>query len=157
MSGLNSKNEWGGFINGMINIEAAFRIDGANDPDLVLDGNTNVIDNVNRDSAGIFTVTLASWIPEGHLPDVIIRCPAECTASDAAPVKTMVAQYVLGSWSKANRTFQIATVKVGDTAASAYFDAAPDDPDDNTFVSFCVRGSLNPAGQDLVSRVATGV
>lgn len=154
---LSPGNEWGGFIVGMVSIEGGFRIDGTNDPDLVLDGNTNVIDNVNRDSAGLFTVTLQSWIPEGHLPDVILRCPAEATASDATPVKTVVAQYVLGSWSKANRTFQITTVLVGNTGASAYFDAAPDDPDDNTFVTFCLRGTCSPAGQDLVSRAAIGI
>lgn len=152
MSTLGENNDWGGYIVGIMQIEGAFRINGTSDPDAIHDGNTNVVSSVVRTSAGIFTVTLASaknGVP--YIPSQVLRCPCEATASDTTPVKTVVAQYVTGSYSASARTFQIATVKVGDTAASAYFDAVPDDPDDNTWVMFCLRGPVSPASNDLTS------
>lgn len=156
MSTLGENNDWGGYIVGIMQIEGAFRIDGTNNPDAVHDGGTNVIESVERESAGLFTVTFASkkdGVP--YVPAQVLRCPCEVTASDATPVKTVVAQYVTGSWDPATRSFQIVTIKVGDTGESGYFDAAPDDPDDNTWVSFCLRGPASPAGNDYVAGTNT--
>lgn len=156
MSTLGANNDWGGYIVGIMQVEGAFRIDGTNDPDSWHDGNTNVISDVERVSAGLFRVTLASaknGVP--YVPAQVLRCPCEATASDATPVKTVVAQYVTGSWDPATRKFDIVTVLVGDTAASAYFDAVPADPDDNTWVTFCLRGPVSPASNDLIAGTKT--
>lgn len=156
MSTLGEHNDWGGYIVGIMQIEGAFRIDGTNNPDAIHDGNTNVVKSVVRNSAGLFTVTLETaknGVP--YVPAQVLRCPCEATASDATPVKTVVAQYVTGSWDPATRSFQIVTVMVGDTGASAYFDAVPADPDDNTWVSFCLRGPASPAGTDYAAGTKT--
>lgn len=156
MSTLGENNDWGGYIVGIMQIEGAFRINGSSDPDAIHDGNTNVIKSVVRDNAGLFTVTFETaknGVP--YVPSQVLRCPCEATASDATPVKTVVAQYVTGSYSAATRSFQIATVVVGDTGASAYFDAVPGDPDDNTWVSFCLRGPASPVANDFAAGTKT--
>lgn len=149
MSTLGEHNDWGGYAVGTMHIKGAFRIDGANSPDAIHDANTNVIKSVVRDSAGVFTVTLETarnGVP--YIPAQILGALCWASASDITPVKTVVPQYVTGSWNKTARTFQIVTVLVGDTGASAYFDAVPADPDDNTWVGFTLEGVVPPSSTD---------
>lgn len=149
MSTLGEHNDWGGYAIGTMNVKGAFRIDGANNPDAIHDANTNVIKSVVRNSAGLFTVTLETarnGVP--YIPAQVLSIPCWASASDATPVKTVIPQYVTGSWSAATRSFQIVTVLVGDTGASAYFDAVPADPDDNTWVGFTLEGVVPPSSTD---------
>lgn len=145
---LHEANDWGCFAPGMVSIHGAFRINGTSDPDGINDGNTNVISTVARNSAGVFTVTLQSWIPPGQLPIQILFPHVKATASDTTPVRTVDAQYVTNSWNPATRSFQVVTMVTGNVAASAYFDVVPEDPDDNTWVCFKLEGSGLQIGQD---------
>lgn len=156
MSTLGEDNDWGGYIVGLMNIKGAFRINGSSNPDAIHDGNTNVIKSVTRDSAGLFTVTIDSaknGVP--YVPAQVLGMPCWASASDSTPVKTVVPQYVTDSWDPATRTFKIVTVMVGDTGASAYFDAVPADPDDNTWVGFTFEGPVPPPSVDKTSTGAT--
>lgn len=156
MSTLGEDNDWGGYAVGLMNVKGAFRINGTSDPDAIHDANTNVIKSVVRNSAGVFTVTLESaknGVP--YIPAQVLGCPCWASASDTTPVKTVIAQYVTGSWSAATRSFQIVTVMVGDTGAAAYFDAVPDDPDDNTWVGFTLEGPVPPPSCDLATGTKT--
>lgn len=127
-------------------LEGSFLINGTSDPDGIRDFNTNLIDTVVRTSAGLYTVTLADyarpWIPAQ------INGNAYIMPVDATPVLVCSCQVVEGSWSPVTRSFQILTTKVADVGASAYFDPAPADPDDNSRVCFQIIGSMSPAGQD---------
>ena len=127
-------------------LEGSFLVNGTSDPDGIRDFNTNLIDTVVRTSAGLFTVTLADyarpWIPAQ------INGKAFIMPVDATPVLVCACQVVEGSWSPVTRSFQILTTVVADTGASAYFDPAPGDPDDNSRICFEIVGSISPTGQD---------
>lgn len=156
MSTLGENNDWGGYIVGIMKVEGAFRINGTSDPDAIHDGGTNVVKSVVRNAAGVFTVTLETaknGVP--YIPAQVLRCPCDATASDTTPVRTVQPQYVTNSWNPVTRSFQIVTMLVGNVAASAYFDVIPEDPDDNTWVSFELRGPASPAGNDYVGTTKT--
>jgi len=123
----------------MVTLEGSFKIDSTNDPDIYYDGGTDVIEFVNRDSAGLFTVTLADWIP--YIPTTLVT---KLVSMDRAAVPTQPGsvEFVLGSWDPAARTFQVAFTGPTD-ADGADSDAAPaaKDPDDNDVINFFLRGS----------------
>lgn len=137
--------DWGGYLNGMITLEGSFLINGSSAPDGVRDGNTNTF-TVARDSAGLFTVTFADHLP--YMPEKMVTELAWLNPVDSTPVLVCACGVVEGSYSQANRSFKILCTKVADVGASAYFDPAPADPDDNSRVCFTLRGSCLAIGTD---------
>lgn len=136
--------DWGGYIPGMVTLEGSFLVNGTSNPDAIYDGNTNVIESVVLTSTGLFTVTIADWVP--YIPTKLIT---KLIGMDRAAVPTQAgsANFVLGSWDPAARTFQIAFT--GPEAADpddTHLVAA--DPDDNDVISFYLRGSALAIGTD---------
>lgn len=141
---MKTEQEHGGYGKGVLRIYGSFQINGTSNPDVIRDGNTNLIESVVRDSAGLFTVTLR----EGA------TLPARCVTEDAwpspigTPVKVVTCGIVVGSYSQATRSFQVQTNIVASTAYSAYTDPAVGDPDDNSRVNFELVGSRLSVGTD---------
>lgn len=124
--------EKGGYVYGeVVRMYGSFQINGTSTPDVIRDGKSTLIKSVGRDSAGVFTVTLADGIP---LPKLLISERADHHPS-ATPTKFCTAHTVVGSYSQSNRSFKIVCQKMGSAPAV-------DDPDDNTRISFELIGSL---------------
>ncbi len=128
----------------MIEVFGSFLVNGTSTPDGLRDGKTNAF-TVAYSSAGLFTVTLTGSHP---LPLRNVIEMATISPVDTSAVLVCTAGVVEGSWSSITRTFQILCTLVGDTGASAYFDPAPSNPDDNCRISFFLKGSLSSAGTD---------
>jgi hypothetical protein len=128
--------ELGGYHKGVIRLLGSFRIDGTSDPDVIRDGNTNMITSVVRTSEGLFTVTFRSGFP---LPAKLISWNVH-VAQAANPTASVRAYYVRDSFSQTARTFQI---QVGDFAGDEVID-----PDDNDMIAFELVGSILSVGQD---------
>jgi hypothetical protein len=138
----------GSLIRKRVEIEGSFLVNGSSDPDGIRDGNTNTIESVVLTSTGLFTVTLAEHILADFIPSQWITEEAWLNPVDATPVLVCACGVVEGSWDQAARTFQILTTKVADTGASAYFDPAPENPDDNSRVCFRLVGTANYPDQE---------
>jgi hypothetical protein len=126
-------------------IAGSFRINGTTTPDDIRDGGSNQIRSVTRVSAGLFEVTIAERWP---LPVENVLEDAWLQPVDATPVKVLTCAVVADSYSPVTRKFQILTTLVANTAASAYFDPLPDDPEDNCRVCFRLEGSQSPVGRN---------
>lgn len=131
----------GGYIRQKVYLEGSFRIDSTNDPDIIYDGNSNIIASVVRESAGLFTVTFAAPEDGGpsDLPEKLVRkhVDIEQTVTPSAFVKPHI---VLDSYSQATRSFQIQCFDFSTPSAT--------DPDDNDVISFCLVGSISSQGTD---------
>jgi hypothetical protein len=134
----------GGFYPRKLEMEGSFRVNASSDPDDIRDGNTNLI-SVVRVSAGLFRVTIAERFA---LPVKCVTEEAWLNPVDATPVLVCSCAVVADSYSPVTRTFDILCTKVADVGASAYFDPAPADPDDNSRIGFRMAGSLSPVGTD---------
>jgi hypothetical protein len=141
----NLQKHWGTFIPGEVTLKGSFRTNVTDPPDAIRDGNTNVIESVERDSAGLFTVTLADNI---QVPELPITMKAWVNPPDASFTLVCDAVVLEDSWSQADKSFQIQVRMVGDTGASAYFDPAAADPDDLSRVCFEICGSFMGIGTD---------
>ncbi len=106
------------------------------DPDEIRDGNTNIISAVDRDSAGLFTVTIDGTFP---LPEKLVSWNAE-VSQGVAPTQACKAHIVVDSYSQVTRTFQIQCLDYSTPSAV--------DPDDDDMISWKLRGSVQPIGTD---------
>jgi hypothetical protein len=129
----------------VLEITGAFRINGTSDPDNHRDGNSGFIESVDRESPGLFTVTLSEGC--GTLPDDMLIKEWAGISQSATPTVWSRAHVVKDSYSKADRTFQIQVLKATATADTA--DAASD-ADDNDVVFFELKGSIDSIGTDDV-------
>ena len=135
----------GGWYNSPFEMEGSFLVNGTSNPDGIRDGNSNQIASVVRESAGLFTVTIAErWA----LPEQCVTEEAWISPVDATPVTVCACGIGEGAYDPAARTFQILCTTVADTGQSAYFDPAPGDPDDNSRIGFRLKGAMNPMGVD---------
>lgn len=128
--------ELGGYHKGLIRLLGSFRIDGTSNPDVVRDGNTNMITSVVRTSEGLFTVTLRTGFP---IPKRLLYWNVHL-AQAANPTVSVRAYMVVDSYSQAARSFQI---QVGDFAGDEVID-----PDDNDMIAFELVGSILTVGED---------
>lgn len=118
----------------------SFRINGTSDPDNKRDGRSGAILSVERESAGLFTVTF----DEGFLlPEKLIVDPIIGIGQDAAPTAAVRPHYVKDSYSYVTRSFQIQTLDMETPAAT--------DPDDDDTISFFACGSISSAGTDTTT------
>ena len=130
-----------------VELIGSFIPDGTDPPTGVRDGNTNAI-SVAYTSTGLYTVTIADWVPGDFVPSEWITEQAWVNPVDATPVLVVTAGIVEGSWDQGDRTFQILCTLVGDTGASAYFDPAPSPPDAGSRVCFKLVGTANYNDQE---------
>lgn len=136
------EREIGGWTRSNVRYTGSFRINGTSDPDDHRDGNSNCISAVDRESAGLFTVTLHEAL-SGQLPEKpFIKCDLH---QAAAPTVWATAHVVVDSWDFAARTFQVQVL-----TATAADDTAPaaSDADDNDVIVFEISGSITSAGTD---------
>ncbi len=128
----------------MIEIMGSFLVNGTSTPDGLRDGKTAAF-TVAYTSAGLFTVTLTGThaLPLRNVIEMASVSPVDATA-----VLAVTCGIVEGSYSSVTRTFQIICTLVADTGASAYFDPTASNPDDNSRISFLLKGSLSSAGTD---------
>lgn len=129
---------------GMIEIFGSFLVNGTSDPDGLRDGKTSLF-TVERDSAGLFTVTIASGFP---IPERLVVQFAQCHPPSTTIGVVSKCDIVEGSYSQSARTFQILCTTVADAAGSAYADPAAGDPIDNSRICFLLKGSIDSAGTD---------
>lgn len=132
--------EKGGYARGqVVRLHGSFRIDGTNDPDVVRDGNSACVASVDRDSAGLFTVTFDDGFP---IPETLVSGGAKLWRA-AVPTQIVTeCNLVVGSYSQSTRSFQIACVDGADGTNAAV------DPDDNDMISFELVGSVSSVGTD---------
>lgn len=128
--------ELGGYGKGIVRLFGSFRVDGLNDPDVIRDGNTHMVESVERDGSGLYTVTLA---PRFEIPKRLISARAD-VATAASPTLAGWAYFVVDSYSQATRSFQVAFY--------SYDNSQRDDPDDNVIFSWELIGSLSSIGTD---------
>jgi hypothetical protein len=120
-------------------LSGSFRIDGTDDPDVIRDGNTNMVESVERDSAGLFIVTLASGFP---IPERL-RSWKISMARAAVPTQEISECFlVVDEYDHVERTFQIACVDGVDGSNAAV------DPDDNDMIAWELVGSISSVGTD---------
>lgn len=134
----------GGWYPRKFEMEGSFTPDGVNPPDGVRSGRSDAF-SVAYVSAGLFRVTIKGRYA---LPAQCVTEEAWINPVDATPVLVCTCGVVEGSYDPVARTFDILCTKVGDTGASAYFDPAPSNPDDNSRIGFRMAGSMSPVGQD---------
>lgn len=131
------KQERGQYGNGdVIRLNGSFRIDGTNSPDVIRDGNSNIILSVVRNSAGNFTVTFDGKFP---LPSKITHWHVDISQA-AAPTAFVKPHMVIDSWSAVTRSFVIQCIDFSTPSAT--------DPDDNDMIAFELVGCINSAGTD---------
>ncbi len=128
----------------MIEVFGSFLVNGTSAPDGLRDGKTAAF-TVAYVTPGLFRVTLTGSHP---LPLRNVIEMASISPVDAAAVLACTCGVVAGSYSSVTRTFDIICTLVGDTGASAYFDPAASNPDDDSRISFFLKGSLSSAGTD---------
>lgn len=136
------KQERGSYCGGdIIRLYGAFRIDGTSDPDAFRDGNSALVYDVVRVSAGLFTVYLSGSAVNDYfpVPEMLIHADVQVWQV-AAPSQPCRASYVLDSWSQVTRTFQVKCLDY-DTPSAV-------DPDDNDMISFELVGSISSNGTD---------
>lgn len=126
---------WGTYIPARVAFEGSFRIDGTDDPDDIRDGNTNMIESVEREDVGLFTVTLAEGFP---IPEKLVTEDAFLSQT-VAPTADAEAVIVLDSYSQSTRSFQVQVRTVAGVATDA---------DDNDRVGFVLVGSVQGIGTD---------
>jgi hypothetical protein len=139
---LNREN--GGYFQGrVIRLFGSFLTNGVSNPTVYRDGNSNYIKSVAYVSPGLFTVTL-----EGGTSDVFFPLPErfimtsvgiEQAAAAAAGV-TVNCRVVKGSYSQANRTFQV-LCRVDSTGLAG-------NPETGDIISFELVGAIDSAGTD---------
>lgn len=131
----------GGYLREAIEIEGSFRIDGTNDPDEIRDGNSNLVATVERESAGLFTVTFATPEEGGPtaLPYELITWDIDI-AQAAAPTAFVKPHLVIDSYSQVTRSFQIQCIDFATPSAT--------DPDDDDMICFRLVGSIGTSGTD---------
>jgi hypothetical protein len=131
-------------IRGMVRMYGSFQVNGTSTPDNLRDGKRASF-TVARTSAGLFTVTFTGRQP---LPQRLIYGNAHIAAAATLTAKSVVVHIVEGSYSQANRNFQIVCHVVGDVANSAYTDPVVGDPNDNDRIFFELVGSITKSGTD---------
>lgn len=117
-------------------IRGRFRINGTTTPDEIRDGKAGIVLSVARASQGLFTVTLKPGFP---IPQQETFASASLQQA-AAPTNHARAHFVRDSLNVTNRTFQVATTRLGTPAVN--------DPDDNDVVDFVLVGPAIAAFKD---------
>ncbi len=132
--------EKGGYARGqVVRLHGSFRIDGTSDPDVIRDGNSACVSAVDRESAGLFTVTFDDDFP---IPETLASWKVSM-ARGAVPTQEITECFlVVDTYSQSTRTFQIACVDGADGSNAAV------DPDDNDMISFELVGSISSVGTD---------
>lgn len=138
------EKELGGYSRSIVRYFGSFQTNGSSAATVIRDGKTGLIKTVTRVSAGLYTVKFQDGIP---LPARMIIERA-FKSGVAVSVKSQTVEVVKGSYSQANRQFQIICNTVGDTSLSAYADPAPGDPDSGDRLGFELVGSISSAGTD---------
>lgn len=131
--------ERGGYGVDVIRLRGSFRIDSTNDPDVIRDGNTNMVESVERDSAGLFTVTFAAGFP---IPLRLISGGCNLWRGAVPTQEISECHLVVDSYSQATRSFQVACVDGVDGSNAAV------DPDDDDMIAWELVGSITSAGTD---------
>jgi hypothetical protein len=129
--------EKGGYCLGqVVRLCGSFRIDSTNDPDVIRDGNSDCVSAVDRESAGLFTVTFDDDFP---LPEMLISWSVDI-AQTVSPSAFVKPHMVLDSYSQVTRSFQIQCLDFSTPSAT--------DPDDNDMISFEIVGAIDSSGTD---------
>ncbi len=129
--------EKGGYCLGsVVRLTGSFRIDSTNDPDVIRDGHSACISAVDRESAGLFTVTFDDGFP---LPEKLVGWGVDL-AQGVAPSQPCYAYYVVDSYSQVTRSFQVQCLDYSTPSAV--------DPDDNDMIAFELVGSIDSSGTD---------
>jgi len=132
--------EKGGYARGqVVRLPGSFRIDGTNDPDVIRDGNSACVATVERDSAGLFTVTFDDDFP---IPERLTSWDVSIARAAVPTQEISECNLVVDSYSQVTRSFQIACVDHGDGSNGAV------DPDDNDMIAFELVGSISSIGTD---------
>lgn len=137
--------EKGGYLLGqVVRLCGSFRIDGTNDPDVIRDGNSDCVATVDRESAGLFTVTFAGGETNSPyyfpIPEKLVSWKVSI-AQAAGPTQPCEARYVVDSYSQTTRSFQIQCLDWEVPSAV--------DPDDNDMIAFELVGSIDSSGTDV--------
>lgn len=134
-----NREKGGYYLGAVMRFGGSFRIDSTNNPDVVRDGNSNCIESVVRESAGLFTVTFLGGQQAFPLPSKLTSWKVDL-AQGVAPSQACKAHYVVDSYSAVTRTFQIQCWDFETPSAV--------DPDDNDMIAFELVGCLDTAGTD---------
>ena len=125
--------------NSEVVLSGSFRIDGTDDPDVIRDGNTNMVESVVRDDVGYFIVTLASGFP---IPETLRSWKISLSRTAVPTQEISECFLIVDTYSQISRSFEIACVDGVDGSNAAV------DPDDNDMISWELVGSTNSAGTD---------
>src|SRR5579871_2861104 len=102
------ERELGGYGKSIVRLYGSFQTNGTGAPSVIRDGLTHIV-GVVRNSAGLYTVTLAQTVAQvtpDYFPIPKIPIAIDVTLeSSATPTIIAQAYYVGGSWNPSARTF----------------------------------------------------